>query len=134
MYASSKETDISQLTIISNFGTLLTYDLRNSKTPKIYQKKFLPNCYNNYLTISYDPCNSHKMSVCGLDGSVYIIEESAADKKMVQLFKHEGHMFTDDCNSHPIKLTTSALWLPMCGSNTLLSAADDGTIQGWQYI
>lgn len=49
-------------------------------------------------------------------------------------FIHEGHMFTEDEDICQNTITSSALWLPMCGHNTLLSAANDGSIQGWQYI
>jgi len=43
-------------------------------------------------------------------------------------------MFTEDEDLCPNTVTSSALWLPMCGRNTLLSTANDGSIQGWQYI
>lgn len=133
MYTSSKKTTTFNITLISNFGTLLIYDLRYCKTPKIYQKELFPKC-NNHINISFDPSSSHKNVISGFDENVYIIEELECNKKMVHKFKHEGHIFTENENSCQNKITSSTLWLPMCGSNTLLSAANDGSIQGWQYI
>lgn len=120
--------------LISSSGSLLTYDLRNFKTPIVNQQNVFSNC-NNDIKISFDPHNSHTSAVCGFDGNVYVIEESDCNKNlMTHKFKHEGHMFTEDGSSCHNKVTSSTLWLPMCGSNTLLSAANDGSIQGWQYI
>jgi len=89
---------------------------------------------NNNINISIDPYNSHNYAVSGFDSNVYIIEESNCNRNFVYKFKHEGHMFTEDEDLCQNTITSSALWLPMCGSNTLLSAANDGSIQGWQYI
>lgn len=133
MYTSSKETATFNITLISSSGSLLTYDLRNCKTPKVYQKELFLKCNNN-LNISFDPKNSNKNAITGFDGNVYIIEESECNRNIEHKFKHEGHMFTEDGNPFQNKVTTSVLWLPMCGNNTLLSAANDGSIQGWQYI
>lgn len=134
MYTNSKETTTFKLVLISNSGALLMYDLRNLKTPIVNQKDLFLNCNNN-INISFDPRSSHTNAVCGFDGNVYIIEESDCNRNvMTHKFKHEGHMFTEDGNSCQNKVTNSTLWLPMCGSNTLLSAANDGSIQGWQFI
>lgn len=134
MYSSSKESITFDLTLISSSGSLLMYDLRNCKIPIINQKDFFSNSSYD-IKISFDPRSSHTNAVCGFDGNVYIIEQSDRDKNlMTHKFKHEGHMFTEDGSSCPNKITSSILWLPMCGSNTLLSAANDGSIQGWQYI
>lgn len=89
---------------------------------------------NNNINIHFDHHNFNKISVSGFDGNVYIIEQSECNKKMVHKFKHEGHMFTEDGESCQNKVTCCSLWLPMCGINTLLSAANDGSVQGWQYI
>lgn len=134
MYTSFKETNVFNLTLISNSGTLLTYDLRSCKVPKIYHKELFSEC-NNDININIDPCDSNKSSVSGFDGNVYIIEESNNSANMLLEFKHEGHLYTENEEDFSkSKITTSTLWLPMCGSNTLLSAANDGSIQGWQYI
>lgn len=121
------------LTLISNSGSLLIYDLRNLKAPTMYQKELFSIC-NNDININFDPCNLNKISVSGFDGNVYIIEHSECNKNMIHKFKHEGHMFTEDGDICQNKVTCSTLWLPMCGINTLLSAANDGSVQGWQYI
>jgi len=89
---------------------------------------------NNNINISIDPYNSQNYVVSGFDSNVYIIEESNCNRNFVYKFKHEGHMFNEDEHLCQNTITSSALWLPMCGSNTLLSAANDGSIQGWQYI
>lgn len=134
MYTSFKETTTFDLTLIANSGTLLTYDLRNCKIPTIYQKEFFSRC-NNDININFDPYSAHKIAVSGFDSNVYIIEEeSTCNKNIVHKFKHEGHKFTEDEDLCHNKITSSTLWLPMCGNNTLLSAANDGSIQGWQYI
>lgn len=132
-YTSSKETTTFNLTLISNSGTLLTYDLRNCKTPTIYQRELFTKCNNN-ININLDPTNSKNYAVSGFDGNVYIIKESNCHTNMIHKFKHEGHMFTEDEDLCQNTITSSTLWLPMCGRNTLLSAAIDGSIQGWQYI
>jgi len=121
------------LTSISNSGTLLTYDLRNCKTPIIYEKALFTKCNNN-INISFDPTNLQNYAISGFDSNVYIIEESDCHTNMKHKFKHEGHMFTDDEDLCQNIITSSTLWLPMCGHNTLLSATIDGSIQGWQYI
>jgi len=131
MYSSSKETNTFNVTLISNCGNLVTYDLRNSKTPQINQKELFSKC-NNDINISFDSLSPHTSAVSGFDGNVFIIEEF--NKAMIHKFKHEGHMYTEDRNSYENKVTSNTLWLPMCGNNTLLSAASDGSIQGWQYI
>lgn len=133
MYTSYKETTTFNVTLISSYGTLVTYDLRNCKSPQIYQKELFSNTHND-VQISFDPLSSCKNSVSGFDGNVYVIEESPCNKKMVHIFNHEGHLFTEDGRYCKNKVTRSTLWLPMCGTNTLLSAANDGSIQGWQYI
>lgn len=133
MYTSYKETATFKVTLISSFGTLVTYDLRNCKSPQIHQKNLFSNTHND-VQISFDPLSSCKYSVSGFDGNVYIIGESPCNKKMVHVFKHEGHLFSDDGSYCKNKITRSTLWLPMCGANTILSAANDGSIQGWQYI
>ncbi|XP_060833770.1 WD repeat-containing protein 73-like [Rhopalosiphum padi] len=132
-YTSSKEITTFNLTLISNSGTVLSYDLRNCKTPSIYQKELFSKCNNN-INISFDPCNSQNYAVSGFDSNVYILEESNCNRNIMYKFKHEGHMFTEDEDLCPNTVTSSALWLPMCGRNTLLSTANDGSIQGWQYI
>lgn len=133
LYTSSKKTTTFNLTLISNSGSLLTYDLRNFKTPKIYQKELFPKC-NNDINISFDPNSLYKNVISGFDRNVYVIEESENNRKIMHTFKHEGHIFTENVSSYQNKVTSSALWLPMCGKNTILSAANDGSIQGWQYI
>lgn len=133
MYTSSKKTTTFNITLISNLGTLITYDLRYCKTPIINQKELFPKC-NNHINVSFDPSSSHRNVISGFDGNVYIIEEGECNKKMVHKFKHEGHMFNENAILRQNKITSNTLWLPMCGSNTLLSAANDGSIQGWQYI
>lgn len=133
VYTSSKETATFKVTFISNAGTLVTYDLRNCKTPQIHLNELFLKC-NNDIKISFDPYSSHKNAICGFDGNVYILEESDCNKNMVHAFQHEGHLFTEEGSFNKNKVTSSILWLPMCGSNTLLSAANDGSIQGWQYI
>lgn len=133
MYTSSKETTTFNLSLISNSGSLLTYDLRSCKTPKIYQKELFSEC-NNSININFDPCNYYKSAISGFDGNVYIMEECNANTNIELKFKHEGHMFTESENLCQNKVTSSSLWLPMCGNNTLLSAANDGSVQGWQYI
>jgi len=65
---------------------------------------------------------------------VYILKESECDKSMVQNFKHEGHKFSESGESYQNRITSSSLWLPMCGRNTILSAANDGSVQGWQFV
>jgi len=119
--------------LISNSGTMLIYDLRNYKAPKVFQKELFSKC-NNDVHINFNPCSSLTNSVCGFDGNVYILEESEYDKSMVHKFKHEGHKFSEDGESYQNKVTSSSIWLPMCGSNTLLSSANDGSVQGWQFI
>lgn len=133
IYTSFKETATFDVTLISNSGNLLTYDLRNCKVPKVYQNELFLKCNNN-INISFDHRDTHKYAISGFDGNVYIIEESECNRNIEHKFNHEGHMFTEDENSFQNKVTTSVLWLPMCGNNTLLSAANDGSIQGWQYI
>lgn len=107
--------------------------MRNSKAPTIYQRELFSKCNNN-INISLDPTNSQNYAVSGFDGNVYIIEESDSNTKFIHKFKHEGHMFTEDEEVCHNTVTSSTLWLPMCGRNTLLSAAINGSIQGWQYI
>lgn len=133
MYTSSKETTTFNLTLISNSGTFLNYDLRNLKIPTIHQKELFPNC-DNVINICFDPTSPHRNAVSGFDGNVYILEELDFSSNMSHIFKHEGHMFTEDEGLCQNNITSSSLWLPMCGSNTLLSAAHDGSVQGWQYI
>lgn len=132
LYTNSKDTTTFNLMLISNSGTILTYDLRNCKTPKFYKKELFSKC-NNDIHINFDPCNSHTNAISGFDGKVYILEESEYNN-MIHKFKHEGHMFSEDGESYQNKITSSSLWLPMCGSNTLLSAANDGSVQGWQFV
>lgn len=131
MYTNCKETTTYNVMLISSLGTLVTYDTRNCKTPQIYQKEMFSKC-NNKIHINYNPIDLHKTAISGFDGNVYIMED--CNRNVVQTFKHEGHLFTEDGDVCKSKVTTSTLWLPMCGSNTLLSAASDGSIQGWQYI
>lgn len=133
MYTSSKETATFNLTLISNSGILLNYDLRNLKTPKIYQKELFSSC-DNVINICFDPTSPHRNAVSGFDGNVYIIEELDSSSNMSHIFKHEGHMFNEDEGLCLNNVTSSTVWLPMCGSSTLLSAAHDGSVQGWQYI
>ncbi|VVC26453.1 WD40/YVTN repeat-like-containing domain,WD40-repeat-containing domain [Cinara cedri] len=136
MYSSYKETSTFNLTLIANSGTLLNYDLRNCKIPTIHQKDCFTRC-NNDININFDSCSVQTIAVNGFDGNVYIIEEKEikGNKIIVRKFKHEGHLFNeeDDLGRSKIR-TSSTLWLPKCGSNTLLSAADDGSVQGWQFL
>lgn len=133
-YTSSKKTTTFNLALVASSGTLLTYDLRNCKTPKAYQRDFFSKCKTD-ININFDSNNAHKSAVSGTDTNVYVIEdESKSHSNMVHKFKHDGHIFHENEEVHINKMTTCNLWLPKCGNNTLLSAADDGSVQAWQYV
>ncbi|XP_050538712.1 uncharacterized protein LOC126904080 [Daktulosphaira vitifoliae] len=122
----------NNITMVSNGGELLMYDLRFLKIPKVHKKNVFPKC-SNKLGISMDPNNFKNYAISGFDENIYIYEELNNEDFKLK-FKHEGHLYTENDNSSYNNVTSGAVWLPMCGNNTLISSANDGSIQGWQYI
>ncbi|XP_054268062.1 WD repeat-containing protein 73-like isoform X2 [Macrosteles quadrilineatus] len=112
---------------VSSDGTLMVYDTRNVEFPVYRDTKLGVKTDNATPQIRFKPGNKDCVSVGGFNGNVYVYQLEKEDPKL--LFTHDGHKHVESYSSQTE--VTSHLWPQL--DNLVISAADNGTIQMWQF-
>ncbi|KAG8278318.1 chromatin organization [Homalodisca vitripennis] len=117
--------------MVSTNGTLNVYDSRNWTTPCASKNLGLssPALTKNKptLQLKFKPANKNWVSVSGFDANIYIYDLTAP---LDSVFVHNGHKYVEGFN--PETITTSHAWFPSI-DDLIISGADNGTIQSWQF-
>jgi len=114
---------------VSKDGALLVYDTRNLKLPAYFDDNVGLKTENPAsLQVRFKPGSKDWVSVSGLNGNVYIYQLNTADDSNLA-FTHDGHKHADGFTPHTE--VTCHWWSKL--ENLIISAADNGTIQTWQF-
>lgn len=127
----SKET-VYQLSSCGNINMLDIRKLSNEIACfNIEQKE---TTQTNFLNIQLSADKKEKFSVSGFDSFVYVFncKETKCEATLKPCFVHEGHLKNCIDQSKETRVVTH-LWHPW-QPDLILSAAEDGSLHGWQYI
>ena len=125
--------DPNEIVSFSSNGDFLVYDARKPSCPAIEARYNFGGSNSNAATnvrMNVCPANTSIFSVCGFDQNLYVCEVSHNTINI--LFTHDGHSYSVE-EAKPDVCTTCCLWLPFISENTLISCANDSSVQCWQF-
>lgn len=108
-------------------GTVCLYDKRNPVHFLARKKIDTPRACDSKLKIQLG--SSDRISISGFDNCVSVFEVFGND--MTEVFTHHGHSKLD---ARPCSNVTDHLWMPHIASNFLVSCAENGTLNCWEYV
>lgn len=113
-------------------GDLLLLDWRNTSVPA--QRATLPvtsrtgDHFNGQMAVC--PSDPYHFALSGFDKNIRICQ--LKNNQVIPVFTHDGHAYCHD-EFEPSVRSCSAQWLPFISTNTLVSSADNASLQCWQF-
>lgn len=108
---------------LNNAGDVSAYDDRNPGSPVFREHLVFRDNKADQMKLRL---MNDRFSLSGFDSSVYVF--SIIPNGVREEFKHYGH------NSESLSKVTSHLWLPEISDRFLVSCAENGSLNCWEFI